>query len=88
MQKHKKSKTCKKSKKNKNCTCAPAISTSYLLIYMAGTLSYLTCYFTWSDADGLILKILISQSGRSHAVDREPRGKDWSCPMLPVQQEQ
>ncbi len=35
MQKHKISKTCKKSKKNWNCTCAPAISTSYLFILKA-----------------------------------------------------
>ena len=28
--KNKKSKTCKKNRKNKNCTCTPAISTSYL----------------------------------------------------------
>ena len=33
MQKHKKNKTCKKSNEIKNCTFAPAISTSYLLIF-------------------------------------------------------
>ena len=35
--KHKKNKTCKKSNEIKNCTFAPAISTSYLFI------KYLVC---------------------------------------------